>query len=74
MSEEMHKRLLALEVRADMIHGIKREVGRLTEALATAQGSLIAQSEEIEALRGRMDRVEPTRGEIAVMARGDRTF
>ena len=57
MSDEMHKRLLALEVRADMIPGIKREVGRLTEALATAQGNLIAQSEEIVWLRQEVARV-----------------
>ena len=57
MSDEMHKRLLALEVRADMIPGIKREVARLTEALATAQGNLIAQSEEIVWLRQEVARV-----------------
>ena len=57
MSEEMHKRLLALEVRADMIPGIKREVKRLTEALATAQGNLIAQAEEIVWLRQEVARV-----------------
>jgi hypothetical protein len=55
MSGEMHKRLLALEARLDMIPAMKREIGRLSHALSLAETGMLAQSEEIARLRTQIE-------------------
>lgn len=58
MSHNLHTRLEALEIRSDMISGLKHENKHLKDALAEMCKGQQAQDEALNDLQRRVDRLE----------------
>ncbi len=61
MSHELHKRLLALECRADQVGAIKHENERLRSALAEMCTGQVSQDQAINDLQRRVQALEAER-------------